>query len=167
MPYYTTLPDTLLVGSTDIQSLAGIVVEDFSGLFAPGTRRGQNDVIPGRQGQLGAPKVYDAYAFSIPITVLPYASDGTMASTLQARRAQTIANLRAASAALAGTNGLVALTRRLSSGASSYVSHTCSGEFVEGLGLTLLNTETGQTELQFVNLDGAWWDAATSTWLVP
>ncbi|SRR6266705_1141473 len=165
MPYYSPLPDTLLVGSTDIQSLAGIVVEDFSGLFAPGTRRGQNEVIPGRQGQIGAEKVYDAYAFSIPITVLPHASDGSVSSNLQARRAQVIANLRAASAALAGTNGLVTLTRRLSDSATTYVSHTCAGEFVQGLGMTLLNVETGQTELQFVNLDGAWWNG--SAWLVP
>src|SRR5438876_10421661 len=114
MPYSGPLPDTLLVGSTDIQSLAGILVEDMSGLFAPGRRRGQNDTIPGRQGQLGAPKVYDAYAFSIPVTVLPDDSSGVAPATEQGRRAQVIANLRAANAILAGTNGLVTLTRRLS-----------------------------------------------------
>jgi hypothetical protein len=163
MPYTSALPDTLIVGSTDLQSLDGIMLGDLSGLFAPGTRRGSNDVIPGLRGHVGAEKVYDAYAFAIPVTILPQNSSGVVPSTYAARRALMITNLRALSALLAGTNGLVSLTRRLSKTGGGYDTHTANGEFIAHNGFSLLNETTGRTELQFVNLSGAWFDAGAPT----
>jgi len=150
MPYYGPLPDTLLVDGTDIQAIDGVIVNEME-LFAPGVRRGSNDVIPGRRGQLGAELAYDAYAFSVMVTI-----EGPS-------RVDMIANLRSVAAACAGTNGLVTLTRRLSKSGGGYDTHTAAGQFVQGLGISLLNPQTGQTELQFVNLDGCWFDASAPT----
>lgn len=168
MPYFGPLTDTLLVDGTDLQSIAGIVVTDLSGLMAPGRRRGENVTIPGRAGVIAVPKVYEAYEFAIGITVLADDGSGVTGATPQARRVQMLTNLQAVAAVLDGAagDGLVTLTRRISSGAT-YVSHTCSGEFVDGLQVDLLNAETGQTELQFVNHDGAWTPDGGTTWIVP
>jgi len=150
-----TLADTLLFDGTDIQSISGVVVNDMSGLFAPGTRRGSHDTIPGRGGQLGAQLPYDAYSFAVPITVL--------GST----RYEMLTALTAVGAALAGTNGLGTLERRLDDGSGGYVAHTAAGQFASFNSFSLLNPATGQTELTFVNLDGAWTPDSGTTWLVP
>jgi hypothetical protein len=143
--------DTLLFDGTDLQSLTGVVVGDLSGLFAPGTRRGDHDTIPGRPGQLGAELPYDAYSFSIPITVLGDT------------RFEMLTRLRAVGAALAGTGGLGVLERRLDDGAGGYDAHTANGQFASFNTFSLLNPKTGQTELTFVNLDGAWFDSGAPT----
>ncbi len=144
---------TLLVDGTDLKALTGITVNSIE-LYAPGTRRGANDTVPGRRGQLGAPKVWDAYAFSAMITV----SGGS--------GAEMSANLRAAATALAGDGGLVTLTRRLPTATDPfYVDHSAAGEYVGMTAFALLNPVTGRTELQFLNLDGAWYDG--TAWLTP
>lgn len=155
MSYYTTLTTTLLFNGVDLQALDGIVIGDLSGLFAPGTRRGDHDTVPGRQGQLGAELPYDAFAFSVPITVLG------------SSHFEFLTRLKAVGDALYGTNGLGTLTRRLDDGAGGYVTHTAAGQFASFNTFSLLNSDTGQTELNFVNLDGAWWDATASAWVVP
>lgn len=162
MPYFGALTDTLLIDGTDLQSIAGIVVTDLSGLMAPGRRRGDNVTIPGRRGVIAVPKVYEAYEFSVGITVLADDATGATPATVQARRVQMLANLQAVANVLDGAagDGLLTLTRRISNGVS-YVSHTCSAEFVDGLQVDLLNAETGQTELQFINHDGAWLNGVT------
>lgn len=162
MPYTSPHVDTLIVDGTDLQSLTGIVAQDLSGLFAPGTRRGSNDVIPGRDGQLGAALPLDAYSFSIPILV-----DGGTDPDPVARRAVMVANLRAAMAAIWGgsNGGLVALSRRLGKVGGGYDTHTCSGQFVTLNSFSLLNFDNGKTDLEFINLNGAWLDG--STWIVP
>jgi len=144
-------PNTLLVDGTDIRGLTGVKVVGAMDLFAPGTRRGSHDVIPGRAGQVGAELPYDAYSFSIPVRIFG------------ATREAMIANLRAVGTLLAGTNGLVSLERRLAKVGGGYDAHTAAGQFVTGLGLSLLNPATGRTELQFINLDGAWFDASAPT----
>lgn len=159
MTYTTNHVDTLLVNGTDLQSL--VEVTDLSGLFAPGTRRGSNDVIPGQRGQVGAPKVWDAYSFQIPILI-----DGGTSTDPLVRRAQMVANLRTLMTAVSGTNGgLVALTRRLAKVGGGYDTHTCAGEFAGLNSLALLNFDTGQTDMEFINLDGAWLNG--TNWLVP
>lgn len=150
MTYYGPLPDTLLVDGTDLQSIAGIIVTNLDGLLAPGTRKGENVPISGRRGVIGVPKVYDAYEFGVGIRV-----EGD-------DRAAMLATLATLSAVLDGDGGLVTLTRRLVSG-SSYVEQTAAGEFVDGLQVALLNGWTGDTELQFVNLDGCWFASAAPT----
>lgn len=154
-----SLPDTLLIGTTDLQTVPGIVVTDVSGLRSPVRRRGDSYVVPGRTGQVGVGKVVDAYAFTVPIAVLPDDGSGATPASAQARRAQMLANLDAVAALM--PSGLVTLKRRLST-ASSYVEHVAAGEYVDGLAAALLNAETGETELQFVNLDGCWYDTTTT-----
>lgn len=156
MTYFGPLTDTLIVDGVDLQNIAGITVTNLDGLLAPGTRRGENVVVPGRRGAIGVPKVYDAYEFAVGITV--DGGDGTA----QARRVTMLARLATLSAALDGDGGLVTLTRRIAN-STTYVEHTASGEFVDGLQVTLLNADTGETELQFVNLDGAWFASGAPT----
>lgn len=161
MPYYTDLPDTLIVDGADLQALTGITINDLD-LLAPGTRRGSDDIIPGRDGQLGAPLPLDAYSFSVPITV-----DGGTDPGLHARRATMLATLRAAIADIGGmtTGGLVTLTRRLAKVGGGYDEHTAPGRFVAANTFSLIRWDTGRTELEFVNLAGAWSDG--TDWLVP
>lgn len=161
MPYFTALPDTLFVNGVDLCSLTGVVVGDLHGLHAPGTRRGSNDVVPGRQGQQGVPKPLDAYAFAIPVTLLPEDGSGVTGDTLSARRAQMLTNLRALTAGLVSATGLVPLKRRLAT-SGGYAETTADGEFVDGLAIQLLNAQTGQTELNFVNHDGCWYAEAVT-----
>lgn len=162
MPYFGTLPDTLLINGTDLQSIAGIVVEDFSGLFAPGRRRGDDIPIPYANGATGVPNLpYEAYTFDIPVVVLESDGSGNTPSTDYGRRAQMIANLRSVATAI-GTTGLVTLTRRLANAGGTYDSHTCSARYLDGLGMELLNYHTGRTVLSFLNLDGCWYDGAVA-----
>ncbi len=158
-----SIPDTLLVDGHDLRTLPGIIVESLE-LFAPGRRRGENDVIPGRPGALGFGGPFEAYAFAVAVTVTPADAGGVEPATDVGRRVLMLDNLRGLAAALAGAGGLVTLTRRLAT-ATGYDAHTAAGQYVDGLAVELLNPETGSTELQFVNLDGAWWDG--TTWLVP
>lgn len=157
----TTDLSTLLFDGTDLRSLTGLSIIGQMNLFAPGTRRGSNDVIPGRQGQLGAELPWDAYAFSINILVTDH--DGGPCGT----QAQMIANLKAIGTLLAGTNGLGTLTRHLPQVGGGTEVMTAAGQFVSGMSLQTLNLRTGQTELQFVNLSGAWSPDSGSTWSVP
>lgn len=152
MAYYSTLTDTLFVGSLDLHMIPGVIVERLDQLHAPGTRRGLNDTVPGRRGQLGVRKPLDAYAFAIPITIYPTGENGTIAQ----RRAMTLNTLRATMAALMGTGGLVTLTRRLTTATGDLMT-VAAGEFVDGLAIEWLNAEAGRTELNFVNLEGCWY----------
>lgn len=162
MPYASPHVDTLLVDGVDIQSLDGIVVTDLAGLFAPGRRRGSDDVIGGRDGVVGAALPLDAYSFTIPIRV-----DGGTNPDPVVRRALMVANLRAAIAAVGGqaTGGLVALTRRLGKVGGGYDTHTTDGRHVGLNSFALLNFDDGSTDLEFINLRGAWSDG--TDWIVP
>lgn len=145
--------DTLLIDGTDVRALPGVVAVGFiDGLYAPGTRRGDDDTIPGRQGQLGVLLPADKYLITVPISVA--------GSTT----AQLNANLHSIGSAVAGSGGLVTLTRKLANG-SGFDSHTANGRFVQGLQFTLMNWTTAQTDLQFYNLDGAWWTG--TSWRLP
>lgn len=144
---------TLLVDGSDVFELPGLTVEGID-LFAPGRRRGDDDEIPGRRGALPASGLqYAAYAFSVQVRVQGESS------------AEMVANLRAVIADLSGTDGLVSLTRRLASIGGGFTEETAQGRFVGSSGFQFLNWETQRTELQFVNLDGAWFDG--SAWIVP
>lgn len=148
-------PNTLLVDGTDLHSLTGVSVVGFMDLYAPGTRRGSNDVIPGARGQVGAELPYEAYTFHIPIQVKG------------ATREAMVANLRAVGTLLAGTNGLVTLERRLAKVGGGYDAYTAAGQVVTAFSINLFNFALARTELQFVNLDGAWTPDSGATWVVP
>jgi hypothetical protein len=136
--------DTLLFDGTDLQSVSGVSVTDWSGLAAPGIRRGSHDTVPGRPGQVGARLPYDAYNFGVPVML--------HAASNFAR----LAVLKALTAALAGTDGLGTLEWRQDDGAGGYVSLTAAGQFTALNGFALLRPDTATTELTFTNLDGAW-----------
>lgn len=152
---------TLLVGGTDIRTLTGVKIVGQMNLFAPGTRRGAADVIPGRRGQLGAELPWDAYAFSVFITVGD--KDGNPCGT----QAQMTVNLAAIGTLLAGTNGLVTLERHLAAIGGGTTAMTAEGQFVAGLNLSTSRLNFGQAELQFINLSGAWTPDAGTNWVVP
>jgi hypothetical protein len=138
---------TLLFAGTDLRSLTGIVVQDLSGIFAPNTRRGQHDVIPGSDGWRGAALPIDGYNFDVPVVV-----EGDT-------HAAMFANLTALATALEGSGGLGQLERRIDDGAGGYVAHFAAGACA-GLNPTLLDLETGQLTVTFANLDGRWHTAA-------
>lgn len=138
------IPDTLLINGTDIATVTGLVVTDFSGLHADGPYRGDNIVLPGSAGQVSYEKVRDAYPFDLPVVL----TGDT--------RQQFIDRLAALRALMDGSN-LVTLTRRLTdAGMTGYVDTTCNAEYVAGTAVNLLNASNGRTVLEFINLDGAW-----------
>lgn len=140
-------PNTLLLNGSDLRTdFPGVRVVGDMNLFAPGTRRGSDDAIPGRRGQLGNPNLpFDAYQFTVSVII--------SAST----RGELYARLASLANAAVGTNGLVTLTRRLaSSDDSTTVDYTAAGRFVSGTSMQLWNPTTGHTDLVFINLDGAW-----------
>lgn len=145
---------TLLFASTDLKTLDGIIVTDLSGLLAPGVRRGEHDTLPGEDGQLGAELPLDAYNFQIGIVV-----EGDSFADMYT-------NLAALGAALRGSNGLGQLERRLDNAGATmagYDAHTANGAF-GGINSSLLNLRTGQLDLTFANLDGAWWTGTEWVW---
>lgn len=158
----TSQPDTLLIDGNDIRDPAAFpgfkVVGDLN-LLAPGTRRGQDQVIPGRPGQVGAPGLkVDAYAFSVFVYL-----NGS-------NREEYFVNLRAASAILHGTasDGLVTMHRRLSHpDPPGYTEYYAQGRFVSGLSFATLNPNNGKSELQFVNLDGGWRRVSDNVLVIP
>lgn len=161
MPYFSPLTDTLLVNGIDIQSFPWLIVEGLAGLHSPGTRRGSNDTIAQRRGQIGARLELDAYAFTVPITVLPIDASGATSRDLVQRRALMLDNVHQLARLLNADDGLVTLTRRFST-ATGHVDQSANGQLVDGLAFELLNADTGRTELQFVNLDGCWYAAPTT-----
>lgn len=159
------LPDTLLIGATDLSTLPGIVVTDLSGLWAPGSRRTGSIVIPYADGEtvIDAP-TFDAYDFEIGVTVLSDDALGDDPATAHLRRAQMISNLRGVASAIqtAMPNGHGTLTRRLATSPSGYVSHTCTALYRAGLAVDELNAYTGQTRLGFRNVTGYWLDGSSN-----
>lgn len=161
------LPDTLLIGATDLSTLPGIVVNDLSGLWAPGERRGSDLEVPYADGETAnAARSYAAYDFEIGVTVLCDEADGDDPGTLHLRRAQMISNLRGVASAITGawTNGYGTGTRRLAKSPSGYDSHTATLRYRTGLAIDELNAVTGQTRLGFRNLTGYWLDGTTPVW---
>lgn len=155
----SVLVPTLLVGGVDIRSMPGFSVVGYIPLHAPGQRRGQDETIPGRVGQLPVPGLpFDAYSFSAPVWIAG------------ATPGQREANLRTAAATLLGPtgDGLVTLTRRLVNATDDgFDEATAQGRFVAGLSFQVLNPWTGSTELQFVNLDGGWTRSSDGVFVVP
>jgi hypothetical protein len=144
-----SVPNTLLIDGHDIRTdFPGMRVFGDMNLYAPGKRRGDDQIIPGMTGQVPVPGLpLDAYTFSVFVIVQG------------ATRGAKEANLRALSTVLVGSahDGLVTLTRRLANAADTgYDECTAQGRFVSGLSFQVMNPYTGKTELQFVNLTGGW-----------
>jgi hypothetical protein len=158
----THYPDRFLINDVSLESY-NLTVTDLSGIFAPGNRRGDDDVIPGRRGQIGAELPYDAYTFSIPVA---FAAEPAPWAPPKDMRVFAIESLTNLAAQCAGNNGLVTLGRQLSAfNEDGFVVHTASGRYVGGTAVQFLNPYNWTTELQFINLDGGWFDG--ENWLVP
>ena len=142
-------PDTLLIDGYDIRSaFAGVSVVGQLNLFAPGARRGSDDVVPGRTGQLPNPQLrLDAYEFQVTVQITG------------ANRGERNARLHSLASVLNGTaqDGLVTLTRHLANSTNDGVDvYTANGRFVHGLSMQLFNPFMGRCDLVFLNLDGGW-----------
>jgi hypothetical protein len=150
---------TLLFGGVDLSAIDGVLVSDLSGMWAPMTRRGGFDTIPGRDGQLGAPLPFDSYQFTVPVVI-----DGATEAELNTR----ILDL---GASLAGVGGVGTLTRRLAS-AGGTVDYTAAGAFGGFSGMQFTGTAIDgefevQCDLLFTNLDGGWLRASDGVWVRP
>jgi hypothetical protein len=158
MPYVGTEKRTLIVNSIDLQALPYLLLTSLDVLRAPGLRKGEDDDVPRRPGLVLAPGLkYSAYAFNLPVHIA-----GTTAAEFEANFGALL-NICLGSAG----DGLVPLTRRLDIAASPfYVEHTAHGRFVAQNSFTFLNRATGTTVLQFLNGDGAWWDASAAKWIL-
>lgn len=150
--------DTLFVDDRDIRAVPGLVVNSIE-YFSASEKRGRNETIPGRRGQVGVAKPLDAYSFSAHVTILPVKADGSQPATMEARRGQLISNLRDITRRVQGfkSGGQVVLKRRLTVGDGVYEDTTAAGEFVHSTAVTYMNFITGRTELEFINLDGCWY----------
>lgn len=150
-------PKTLLVDGTDLRTLDGVTITDRNlvSLYAPATRRGQHDVIPGKRGQLGAELAVDAYTFTVPVAVT-----GTDEADLEQ-------NLSVLASTVAGgsTGGLVSLARRLAKVGGGYNTHTASGAFAGFANFNVPGPLDIEVDLQFINLDGAWFNG--TYWQTP
>lgn len=149
------LPDALLINGTNLASYR-LVVEDLASLHAPGARRGDDLTIPGRPGDVHVEKVYAAYSFTIPATLLPTDPTGAISLDPHERRAQFLVNLRATQELV--DNGLLVLTRRLATPGGGHEDMTAAGRYFDGLAFSAINHESGRVLLQMVNLDGCWTD---------
>jgi hypothetical protein len=148
-----TYYEDLLVGSGTPTSLKGMSGVEFvttdnsdpwAGFLLEGPFRGENDIIDGMPGEVGALLVRDAYEFSIG----PFTISG-------ADRPTFLANLAGVRGLFAGQN--VLLTRRLTAALTPfYTDDSCNGQY---LGLSIVGTPT-PTEVDVVlnlrNLDGEW-----------
>ena len=118
------IPDTLLINGTDIATVAGLVVTDFSGLHQDGPYRGDNLTIAGMPGAVSYVKVRDAYAFDLGVSLV----GDTRQDFLDA-----LDGLRA----LIGADNLCTLTRRLTSTAlGGYTDTTCGTTYVTSTAIT-------------------------------
>lgn len=161
------LPDSFWIGTTDLASITGVIVEDLSGIRAPGRRRTGSILVPYADGEtaIDAPK-FEAYDFEVGIALLSDESDGDSPASAHLRRAQLNANLAALTAVITGAwpNGHGAGKRRLAKSPSGYDEHTATLLYRDGLAIEELNYETGRTRLGFRNLTGYWLSGSTPVW---
>lgn len=148
---------TLLWAGTDLRNIAGVHVGDLAtALYAPMTRRGNDEVIPGRDGALGAPLPFDSYQFTVPVLVV-----GNTEADLHGA-------LLGLGAVLRTTGGLGLLTRRLvSNDPGGLTDYTAQGRFAGLSGFT--RDDTGRqlaADLLFTNLSGGW-QRADGVWVWP
>jgi hypothetical protein len=148
--------DTLFVNGHDIRTaFTGLTVYGTIDHWAPGDRRGEDETIPGRNGDLD--------------TQLPRASFVILVSiqVTGATRGERNDNLRDAIALMRGSDhGLVPIKRRIATGTgSAYEQGTARGRVLTAAS-SILNPYTGRGALQIKNLDGAWKDSG-GTFRVP
>lgn len=143
--------DTLWIDGNELRALSGlIVVGAIKGLRAPGERRGDDDVIPGRDGELGSQKPLAAYTIEIPVRIIG-ASRGERDDHMH-NLGQLITGI--------DSGGLVQLKRRRATNGASgdFFEGTAKGRYLTGLSDDVVNPTTGATSLQYRQLSGGWFD---------
>lgn len=173
MPYRADYDDTILIDDQDLQELDGVDLEEgaLDATWAPCIPRvdPQNETQGGQDGQLipGAAVPIDAFGMSIPVMVSP-TDDVDTEPDLRARRAQTITNWRALIALCRGDRGNVTFTRRIPTGASTYIDESAPARFMGMDQIAWDNDfETIGFNLKFTNLKGLWLPEGSSTWVIP
>lgn len=161
MSRYTNLVDDLYIDGTALSSLKGVIPSEYN-FFGDGAKRGSNDTIPGRYGQVGTYKPLDAYSFSVSVGITGESATGTYPGDQATERTNMLTNLAFLVRTLSANGGLCTLTRRVQNNAS-YVDTQCNGEFIAGTALELFVPEAGRTELEWINLDGCWKATSSTT----
>jgi hypothetical protein len=152
--------DTVLIDDHEARSLPGAsVVGKIDGIRSPVTRRGGDDqTIPGENGDLPTPLPVDKYLITIPLRIWG------------ASRGERNDNLTALALLIGGfaAGGVVALKRRIATGsADAYLEHSAPGRFATGLSIDVMNPNTGAITLQYYQLKGLWSDDGGTTWTLP
>lgn len=150
----TAFLDNLFIDGVSIRGLTGLtIVGAMRGFWAPGERRGDDDPIPGRDGELGSRKPLAAYVIEVPVKILG------------ANRGDRNDNLHALGGLITGqdTGGLVQLKRRRATNGTSgdYLESTARGEYLTGLSPDIVNPYTGFATLQYRNLSGGWFNGTS------
>lgn len=156
-----TVQRTLLLGDslTDVRTLDGMRVLSIGNLRAPGTRKGSDIEVPRGNGVIPVTgRGYDQYSFSIQVRIL-----GDTAEDFEA-------NLDAICAAVIAIDGDLGTRRVPATGSPGYIDRRTLIRFNAGMAFDCLNGVTGKTELQWVNLKGAWTSeddpATATTWVL-
>lgn len=147
------MANTILVNTLDVYELPGCeVVGEIEGIFAPGERRGDDDPIPGADGELLAELPLAAYIITIPLRI--FGATGGLRN----------ANIRNLSALLSGwdRNGLVDLERRIENPDGSFDPGTAPGRFITGLSPNVVNPTSGRTSLKYKQGAGFWLNGTTA-----
>ena len=149
--------DNLLVDGQGVREVDGLIITGpIKGLWAPGERRGEDDVVPGRDGELGSQKPLAAFVIEIPIRILG------------ANRGERNDNLHELGQLITGIDngGLVQLVRRRATNGTSgdYLQTTARGRYLTGLSVDVVNPTTGAASLQYKNLSGGWFNGTRYTY---
>lgn len=138
--------DFLLAG-TSVKTIAQIA--SWDGILSGAPKRGSNVVKPSLRGEKFAAKPYDAYDFSVPLTLL---------GTSQANFQDGLSSLRA----LAETSAAVlAASRTVPRGAGDLTTSCTAEARVSEIGM-VNGLLTGKLVLEVRNLDGCWYGSNVS-----
>lgn len=146
--------DTLFVDGHEIRALDGLlIVGPIRGLWSPGERRGEDDVIPGADGELLSQKPLATYTIEIPIRITGR-SRGERNDNLH-QLGQKISGIDA--------GGLVQLKRRRATNGASgdYLETTARGRYLTGLSMDVVNPITGAASLQYKQGSGGWFNGTS------
>lgn len=142
--------DTIIIDGHDVRALDYLTIgPGHMKLRGDGERRGDDDLIPGDDGEEANPLPLAKWIIVIPCRIRG------------ANRGQRNDNLAAASALIGGwgNHGRVALERRTATGdANDYLAVFAPGRFITGLSPALMNDRTGQTQLQYYQMTAYWLD---------
>ena len=140
--------ETLLVGGTDIASLA--VITDWSGVMSSGPVGGEPVTVPLRRGAYYAVGEREPYTWDLPLSVV--------ADDLPSLHSK----LSSLAALLDTSRGAVTVTRRVSYTGGN-VEQEARSALVSGWSPVYTGTNGVRLPLAVTNLDGCWYSATAAT----